>query len=92
MLLDVRVIPNATRSGIAGMREGRLLLRISAPAVDGKANRAATLHLAKVCGVSKSRVRLVSGEKSRHKKFEIVGLNAAQEQTLLADLLKSERQ
>ena len=84
------MIPNATRTVLSGVRDQRFVLRINAPAIDGKANRAATLYLAKICGVSRSRVRLVSGEKSRHKKFEIVGLDADQEATLLADLLNTD--
>ena len=90
MTLDVRVIPNGTRTILSGVREGRFVLRIRAPAIDGKANRAATVYLAKLCGVPRTRVRLPSGEKGRHKKFEIVGLDADQEATLLADLLNTD--
>jgi hypothetical protein len=77
--LAVRVVPNAAKSGFAGMREAERVLRLSAPAVDGKANRAAIEFLAEHFGVSRSRVTLVSGEKSRHKIFEIVGFNAREE-------------
>jgi uncharacterized protein (TIGR00251 family) len=75
--LRIRVVPNARKSEFAGEREGELVLRLNAPAVEGKANKAAVDFLARHFGVARSRVVLVSGEKSRHKIFEIVGLNAS---------------
>ena len=89
MSLSVRVIPNAARTGIAGMRDCRLVLRVNAPAVDGRANRAAVLYLAKLFGVRPSRVAPIAGEKGRHKKFEIVGYQPGAE-SLLDDLLKTD--
>lgn len=74
MRLGVRVIPNAKRTEFAGRREGELVLRLNAPAVDGKANKAAVEFLADYFGISKSRVRLVTGERSRRKVFDIVGV------------------
>lgn len=89
MILPVRVIPNAARTGITGKRDGEFVLRVNAPALDGRANRSAAVALAKLFGVPPSRVLLVKGEKSRHKKFEIVGLGISQQEALLDDLLKA---
>jgi uncharacterized protein (TIGR00251 family) len=77
MRLAVRVIPNASKNEFAEMRENERVLRLTAPAVDGKANKAAIAFLAGHYDVSRSRVVLVSGEKSRHKIFEIVGFDAS---------------
>jgi uncharacterized protein len=74
MILKVRVIPNARKTEFAGYREGELLLRLNAPPVDGKANKAAIDFVSRYFGVSRSAVLLVGGERSRHKMFEIVGL------------------
>lgn len=73
-MLRVRVIPNARKSECRELRDGEALLRLAAPPVDGKANLAAIQFLAHQFRVSRSAIRLVSGEKSRHKIFEIVGL------------------
>ncbi|MFF0491216.1 DUF167 domain-containing protein [Nocardia sp. NPDC004068] len=51
--------------------DGTLLLYVRAPAVEGKANRAAVELLAEHFGVAKSRVRLTAGATSRYKRFEI---------------------
>lgn len=72
MRLKVRVIPNAPRTAITGRRGDEILLRVNAPALEGRANRAAARCLAEALGVPVSAVRLVGGERSRHKKFEIL--------------------
>ena len=74
MKLAVRVIPNARRTEFSGRREGEIVLRLSAPAVEGKANKAAVEFIAKHFGIARSRVRLVAGEKTRHKVFEVEGV------------------
>ena len=84
MKLPVRVIPNARRTEFAGRREGEFVLRLSAPAIEGKANKAALKFIACCLRVPRSHVALVSGEKSRHKIFEIVGLDASDVEGRLA--------
>jgi uncharacterized protein (TIGR00251 family) len=74
MKLKVRVIPNAKKSGFSGRRDDEWVLRLNAPPLEGKANKAALEFIAKSLGVVRSNVSLVSGEKGRHKIFEIVGL------------------
>jgi uncharacterized protein (TIGR00251 family) len=80
------VIPNAKKTEFAGCREGELLLRLSAPPVDGKANKAALEFVSRYFGVSRSAVQLVGGERSRHKMFEIVGLERRDLERKLAEL------
>lgn len=74
--LSVRVIPNAKKTQFDGYREGELLLRLNAPPRDGKANKLALKFVAEFFGIPRSSVLLVSGEKSRHKMFQIVGLQS----------------
>jgi uncharacterized protein (TIGR00251 family) len=85
VILNIRVVPNAKRTEFAGYRESELLLRVNAPAIEGKANKAAIEFIARWLGVSRSSVSLVSGEKSRHKKFQIVGLNREDLETKLSE-------
>ena len=84
MKLAIRVIPNARRTEFDGRRDGELLLRLNAPALEGKANKAAVEFIAEFFAVAKTRVTLVSGEKSRHKIFEIVGLDPSDVEGRLA--------
>jgi len=75
--LKMRVIPNAKKTEFTGFREDELVLRLNAPAVEGKANKAAIEYIARYFGVPRSAVSMVSGEKSRHKIFQIVGLESS---------------
>ena len=58
VFLDVRVIPRAARPGLAGTRDGALLVRVSAPPVQGAANAELIQVLAKELGVSKRQVAI----------------------------------
>jgi uncharacterized protein len=71
--LDVRAIPRAARDELAGVRDGRLLVRVTAPPLDGRANAAVCALLAKAAGVPKGAVRVVRGETSRDKRVRIEG-------------------
>jgi uncharacterized protein (TIGR00251 family) len=73
--IDVRVIPRASRSQLAGTRNGRLLVRLNAAPVDGAANDALIDFLAHLVDKPRRAVRIVSGETSREKRVAIDGLS-----------------
>ncbi len=77
MTLKVRVQPRASRDALAGEREGALLVRLTAPPVEGAANEALARFLGKALGVPPSAVRIVAGETGRNKVVAVAGLNAA---------------
>ncbi len=68
------------------MRAGVLQARVSAPPVDGRANRALCRLIAKRLGIAPSRVSVVKGERSRDKVVRVEGL----ESTALEKALKAE--
>jgi uncharacterized protein len=70
-IIDVRVIPRAGKSGIAGMRGDALLVRLHAPPVDGAANAELIEVLAEALGVPKRAVSIASGERSRQKRVRV---------------------
>lgn len=76
VLLLVHVEPGSSRPGLAGVRGGRLELRVRAPAIGGKANEAARELLAELLGVSPSCVALVKGATTRSKSFLVRGASA----------------
>lgn len=76
MKLALKVIPNAKKSGAVGWeddpRAGRVLkLRIAAPPVEGKANKAVILFLSSWLDVSRSSISLLRGESARLKMVEL---------------------
>jgi uncharacterized protein (TIGR00251 family) len=73
-IIEVRVIPRAGRSGVAGRRGDALLVRLNASPVDGAANAELIEVLAEALGVPKRAVSIVSGERSRQKRIRIDGV------------------
>lgn len=72
--IDVRVIPRASKTTIAGERNGRVLVRLSAPPVDGAANDALIEFFSKLFACPKRAVRIVSGDTHRSKRVAIDGV------------------
>ena len=75
--LLVHVQPGAKRSEIAGVHGDRLKIRLQAPPVEGKANKALTAFVAKLLGLPKRRVSLAAGEKSRDKTLLLTDVDHA---------------
>jgi len=73
--LRVHAVPRASRSEIAGLHGGALRVRLQAPPVDGKANRALLEFLAGRLGLPPRALALLSGEAGRHKTVRIAGLS-----------------
>jgi len=73
---DIRVMPRSPRAAIGGVRDGRLVVRVTAPPVDGAANDAVVAALASALDVPRRDLRIVSGASGRNKVVEIAGLDA----------------
>jgi uncharacterized protein len=81
--LAVRVQARARRDEIAGERAGSLLVRVTAPPVEGKANAAVCRLLAERLGLAPGRIAVVRGVSSRDKLVEIDGIEAGELRRLL---------
>lgn len=73
---SVRVQPRASRSEIIGELDGALKLRLAAPPVDGEANAELIRFLAKLFGVTRRQVSILSGQTSKNKLVRIEGIAA----------------
>jgi uncharacterized protein (TIGR00251 family) len=83
-LLRVRINPRSSHSRITGWQDGVLSIKLTAPPVEGAANKAAIEFLADQLGIKKSQITLVSGQTARDKTFEIAGLTDDQLRERLA--------
>jgi uncharacterized protein len=72
--VKVRLQPRASRDEIVGERAGILLVRLTAPPVEGRANEALCRLLARQLGIAPTRVSLLKGTKSRDKVIQVKGL------------------
>jgi uncharacterized protein len=74
-LIRVRVLPRARHDELAGERDGALLVRVTAPPMDGRANEAVRRLIARSLDVAPSRVAVARGARSRTKVIEVAGLD-----------------
>ena len=86
-VIDVRVIPRAGKSALAGTRDDAILVRLNAPPVDGAANAELIELLASALGIPKRSIVIVGGERSRRKRVHITGRSAVDVERLLTDRL-----
>lgn len=72
--LRLRVQARARRDEVAAVRDGVLLVRVNAPALEGRANRAVVKVIADWIGAPPSSINVIRGERSRDKVIEIDGV------------------
>ena len=70
-VLDLSVQPGAKRTGVDGLHDGALRVRLAAPPVDGKANAQLLGWLAGELGCPKRAVTLLRGDTSRRKQVQV---------------------
>lgn len=76
--LSVRVQPRSRSTTLTALRDGVVIVRVTAPPLDGRANHAVCELLADVLGVRRSCVTILRGERSRDKVIAIEGLDQAE--------------
>jgi hypothetical protein len=74
----VRVQPRARRNAMVGELGDALKLDLTAPPVDGKANRACIEFFAEALNLPRSSLRIASGQTSRNKVIRVSGITAAE--------------
>jgi uncharacterized protein YggU (UPF0235/DUF167 family) len=72
--IAVRLLPRARVNEIAGERDGALMVRVTAPPVDGRANAALCRLIAKRSGVGVRSVSVLQGASSRNKLVRVDGI------------------
>lgn len=78
--IAVRLTPKAKADEIVGMRDGVLIVRVTAPPVEGKANAALCRLLARRLRVAPGRISVVKGSASRGKLVRVEGLSVLEAQ------------
>ena len=74
-VIKVKLIPRSSRNEIIGKENDVVKVKLTAPPVEGKANKALVQFLAKKLGKPKRDVEIVSGERSRLKSIRVHGLS-----------------
>ena len=74
-VIRVKVLPRASVNQISGNDSGVIKVKLTAPPVEGKANKALVQFLAKELGMARRDVEIISGKRSRVKSIRIHGLS-----------------
>lgn len=87
LLLPVRVQARASVTQIAGVHDGAIKIRLTAPPLENRANRELLKFLAEILHVPPGRLELIAGEHSRQKTVAVKGLSREELTTTLAQYL-----
>jgi uncharacterized protein (TIGR00251 family) len=87
VVIPVRVQPRAAHASIAGAHGGALKLKITAPPVDGEANRACTRMLSDLFRIAPSRIQILNGHKDKNKVFLLEGVSVPEIENRLQEVL-----
>jgi uncharacterized protein (TIGR00251 family) len=87
--INVRVIPRAGQTKLAGRRGDALLIRVAAAPVDDAANAELTAFLARLFDVPRRSVTIEAGLRGRDKRVRVTGLSDVQLSERLSTLLPS---
>jgi len=76
--LKVHLQPRASRNAIDGVQGDALKLRVTAPPLEGRANKALQKLLAEHLGIPPTRIAIISGQRSREKLVRLSGISRAE--------------
>ena len=85
VVIEVWVVPGASRTEVVGIHDGAVRLRVAAPAEGGKANKAAANLLRSLLDGNK--IELISGSTARRKRFLVGGVNRSSVEATLERLI-----
>ena len=81
--MAVRVMPRASHSEVGGEYNGALRVRITAPPVDGAANRELIRLLAKTFNLPQNAIEIIAGNNSKNKTVRIDGADVIRLEQLI---------
>jgi len=87
IFLKIHLLPRASRDEICGLQGDALKVKVTAPPVSGKANKALQRFIAKKLNLSASQIEIMAGQHSREKTLKISGISRAAVEKALGILL-----
>jgi uncharacterized protein (TIGR00251 family) len=86
-IIEIWAKPRSSKTKIAGLHGPSLSVAISAPPVEGEANKELTGFFAKLLGVPKTSVELASGSTGRNKRLLVKSLSPSEISKIIDPLL-----
>ncbi len=88
VFLRVRLQPRSSKNSVEGVQGGSLKVRLTAPPVEGSANKALVEFLSELTGVRKSSISIDSGLKSRDKRVRVEGVSVEELERVFTEALE----
>ncbi len=73
--VEARIVPKSSRNEIIGLEGGIVKIKVTAPPVEGMANRAVIELISKKLKVPKKDIEIISGDKSKNKRIRVHGVS-----------------
>jgi uncharacterized protein len=73
--IEAKICPKSSRNEIITLDRGMVKIKVTAPPVDGMANKAVIELISKELKVPKKDIAIISGDKSKNKKIRIHGVS-----------------
>ncbi len=74
LLLHVKVVPNSSRTQIAGLLGNELKIKVAQPPEAGKANKAVGKLLAETLGIPAANISVIAGHAQPRKTLQLLGI------------------
>lgn len=75
IVIKVKIVPGSSKNKIVGVYNNALKISITAPPVEGKANKECIAYLSKYFDVAKSKIEIISGKSSKNKLIKIYDIS-----------------
>ncbi len=75
IIIKVKIVPGSSKNKIIGAYNDALKITITAPPVEGKANKKCIAYLAKFFDVAKSKIEIILGKNSKNKLIKIYDIS-----------------
>ena len=89
LCLTIHVQPRASRTGFCGLHGDSLKLAITAPTVEGKANKEVIAFLAAFLKIPKKDIAIISGAQSRTKRCRITSATETEVRARIASAIRA---
>jgi uncharacterized protein (TIGR00251 family) len=70
-----KIVPGSSKNKIVGVYNDTIKIAVTAPPVEGKANKKCIAYLAKYFDVAKSKIEIISGQTSKIKLIKIYDIS-----------------
>ena len=75
IIVKAKIVPGSSKNKIARVYNDALKISITAPPVEGKANKKCIAYLAKYFDIAKSKIEIISGQTSKNKLIKIYDIS-----------------